>query len=205
MAKMDNGKSAPQSLLDDAAYESLTPDIVQILDDGSMIARATGTGRVKVTLGNLSKIITINVTAESQTSLLYLDLLYRSIDLDLGQTATFTFQTGGAQIMSNDNVVAIMSTNKNINITGTMSNGDEATSTFLETNATFLSDNPLVATIDTAGVITSVGEGIANIEVNINGITQTLEVNIGPAVLETLDLNQATITVNKGDTVTFNF
>lgn len=205
MAKMDNGKAAPQSLLDNALLETLDPDIIQVLGNGNLIARNTGTGRVKVTLGNLSKIIEVDVVAEAQTTLLYLDLLYKQVSLNLGETATFTFQTGGVQVMSNDNTVSIMAINRNINITGTMSDGSQATNTFLQTNVTFQSDNPLVASVDEAGVITSVGEGVANIEVNINGVTQSLEVTVGPAILDTLELTQSAITLNKGDTVTFNF
>lgn len=205
MAKMDNGKAAPQSLLDNALLETLDPDIIQVLGNGNLIARNTGTGRVKVTLGNLSKIIEVDVVAEAQTTLLYLDLLYKEVSLNLGETATFTFQTGGVQVMSNDNTVSIMAINRNINITGTMSDGSQATNTFLQTNVTFQSDNPLVASVDEAGVITSVGEGVANIEVNINGVTQSLEVTVGPAILDTLELTQSAITLNKGDTVTFNF
>lgn len=202
---MDNGKAAPQSLLDNALLETLDPDIIQVLGNGNLIARNTGTGRVKVTLGNLSKIIEVDVVAEAQTTLLYLDLLYKEVSLNLGETATFTFQTGGVQVMSNDNTVSIMAINRNINITGTMSDGSQATNTFLQTNVTFQSDNPLVASVDEAGVITSVGEGVANIEVNINGVTQSLEVTVGPAILDTLELTQSAITLNKGDTVTFNF
>lgn len=104
-----------------------------------------------------------------------------------------------------DDQVKISAVNKSVTVSGTMTDGAVADPSMLQSAATFSSSNEAIATVDDTGIVSTLGEGTVNIEVDVNGIKKVLEVIISAPVLETLSLSQETITVNEGDTITLTF
>lgn len=189
MGRMDNMKSAPTDVLKTATLKSLNEDIVKVLDNGQLIAVAPGVAEIEISIANIKKTVKITVNEVTEANLLYLTLSQKVVTMPEGKTIKIVF---GGEPMAN----------KTVAITGTMSNGQTASGAMLQSKAAYQSNDPVIASVAADGTITANAEGNCSVKITVEGVETILNVNVQAATLSSLQLDQTSVTLEVGDTVT---
>jgi hypothetical protein len=165
------------SITQAASFSSSNPAVASVSQSGTVVALSYGTATVTVTVGNCQRQVTV---ASNIVNLTHITVSPASLHLAaLGQTGSLT-------------------------VTGHYSNGSSQT---LSTGVSYATGNAQVATVNSAGVITAVGDGSTEISVSRSGVppvavTVTVDTGLDPAPTVTILSPADGSAVERSDLVT---